>query len=202
LLLQPEQFRPSVILVDEPELGLHPYAITILASLVKQASQRTQVILSTQSPFLLDNFSPEDVLVANRVDGGTQLLRLESAPLEEWLETYSLGQLWLNPSRFIPYVVMHEFEGLLFSDCTKLGSGIGRPDLVPHFQKIRDSFTTPEEINDSSETAPSKRLLKLVPGYEKPLLGTLAALEIGLDAIRSACPHFHSWLNRLEAAAL
>lgn len=94
LFLQPEEFRPSVILVDEPELGLHPYAITLLASLVKQASVSTQVILSTQSPLLLDHFQPEDVLVADRVAGGTQFTRLDSTRLETWLEDYSLGQLW------------------------------------------------------------------------------------------------------------
>lgn len=94
LFLQPQSLRPSVILVDEPELGLHPYAITLLASLVKQASIGTQVILSTQSPLLLDHFQPEDVLVADRVDGSTQLTRLESPRLETWLERYSLGQLW------------------------------------------------------------------------------------------------------------
>ena len=73
LFLQPEAYRPSVILVDEPELGLHPFAITILASMVKQASLKTQVILSTQSPFLLDHFNPEDVLVADRVDGANPI---------------------------------------------------------------------------------------------------------------------------------
>lgn len=94
LFLQPEQLRPSIILVDEPELGLHPSAITMLASLVKQASVKTQVILSTQSPLLLDHFQPEDVLVANRVDGGTQFTRLDTDRLAGWLEDYSLGQLW------------------------------------------------------------------------------------------------------------
>jgi predicted ATPase len=94
LLLQPTRYRSSIILVDEPELGLHPYAITILASLFKQASVESQVILSTQSPLLLDNFQPEDVLVADRVDGGTQLTRLNSERLASWLEDYSLGQLW------------------------------------------------------------------------------------------------------------
>lgn len=92
LLLQPS--RPSIILIDEPELGLHPFAITMLASLVKQASVKTQVILSTQSPLLLDYFQPEDVLVADRVNGGTQLTRPDSAPLAKWLQDYSLGQLW------------------------------------------------------------------------------------------------------------
>jgi predicted ATPase len=94
LFLQPDRYRPSVILVDEPELGLHPYAITMLASLIKQASTRTQVIVGTQSPLLLDHFQPEDVLVANRVEGSTQLTRLESSKLAIWLEDYSLGQLW------------------------------------------------------------------------------------------------------------
>lgn len=94
LFLQPERFRPSVILVDEPELGLHPYALEVLAALVRQASVTNQVIASTQSSLLLDHFQPEDVLVADRVDGGTQLTRLESPQLAKWLEDYSLGQLW------------------------------------------------------------------------------------------------------------
>ena len=94
LLLQPGSLRPSVILLDEPELGLHPYAIAMLASLVKQASVETQVVFATQSTLLLDHFRPEDVLVADRVDGGTQLTRLDATALEEWLQDYSLGQLW------------------------------------------------------------------------------------------------------------
>ena len=94
LFLQPVEFRPSVILVDEPELGMHPYAITLLASLMRQASTESQVIVSTQSSLLLDHFEPEEVLVAERVDGKTQLNRLESSELEPWLESYSLGQLW------------------------------------------------------------------------------------------------------------
>jgi|MTBAKMStandDraft_1061839.scaffolds.fasta_scaffold14478_3 predicted ATPase len=94
LFLQPEELCPSIILVDEPELGLHPAAITMLASLVRQASQKAQVILSTQSPFLLDHFEPENVLVTDRVKGGTQFTRLDSASIGEWLEEYSLGQLW------------------------------------------------------------------------------------------------------------
>ena len=103
-----------------------------------------------------------------------------------------------NQRRFVPYVMMHEFEGLLFSDTTRFAHGIGRPELSPKFQAIRDAFATPEEINDSPITAPSKRIVNLVPGYEKPLMGTLAVLEIGLDAIREECPLFRAWIERLE----
>lgn len=94
LFLQPEAHRPSVILVDEPELGLHPYAIEVLASMIRQASSETQVIISTQSSLLLDHLEPEDVLVADRVEGSTQVRRLNSDRLGAWLDDYSLGQLW------------------------------------------------------------------------------------------------------------
>ena len=103
--------------------------------------------------------------------------------------------------RFIPYVVMHEFEGLLFSDPEGFGRSIGKGDLSPSFQAIRNEFDTPEHINDSPDTAPSKRILDLVPGYQKPLLGTLAAQAIGLDAIRRECPQFSDWIGRLEKRA-
>ena len=101
-------------------------------------------------------------------------------------------------SRFIPYVMMHEFEGLLFSDPPRFARGIGMPDLADPFKQIRDQFATPEEINDSSQTAPSSRIRILAPGYDKPLMGTLAVIEIGLEAIRRECPIFHAWIGRLE----
>jgi len=101
--------------------------------------------------------------------------------------------------RFLPFVMMHEFEGLLFSDCNAFGAGIGRPSLSIKFQAIRDQFSNPEEINDSPVTAPSKRVEALVEGYEKPFHGTLAILEIGLEKIRRECPHFDNWIRRLES---
>lgn len=79
----------------------------------------------------------------------------------------------LDSDRFVPFVVMHEFEGLLFSDCAAFSRSIGRGDLEVSLRAIRNDFTTPEEINDSPVTAPSKRVVALVPGYEKPLLGIL-----------------------------
>jgi hypothetical protein len=106
-----------------------------------------------------------------------------------------------DSSRFVAYVMMHEFEGLLFSDCDRFASGIGHPELASKFSEIRSSFDSPEEINDSPQTAPSKRVVGLLPDYEKPVLGTMAVLEIGLAAIRSECPLFEEWLGRLEKCA-
>ena len=94
LLLQPKELRPSVIIVDEPELGLHPAAIAIIASLIKQVSTETQIIVASQSPIFLDYFEPDDLLVTERMKGATQITRLIPAKYKNWLEDYSLGQLW------------------------------------------------------------------------------------------------------------
>ncbi len=92
LLLQPE--LPSVLLLDEPELGLHPAAVVILGGLLRKAAQRTTVIVSTQSAALVSAFAPEDVIVVDRHEGASTFRRLEEEPLREWLERYSLGELW------------------------------------------------------------------------------------------------------------
>ncbi len=103
--------------------------------------------------------------------------------------------------RFLPYVQMHEFEALLFSDPDKFASGIDRPDLAAHFRRIRSSYDSPEWIDDSPRTAPSKRIESLVGGYQKPIQGSLAAMEIGLDTIRRECALFNAWLERIESLA-
>ena len=91
-LLQPN--FPSTIIIDEPELGLHPYAIEILAELIKATAQQTQVIISTQSPALVDCFVPEDIIVVDRENGASTFKRLEAGKFSSWLEDYSLGELW------------------------------------------------------------------------------------------------------------
>lgn len=101
--------------------------------------------------------------------------------------------------RFIPYVQMYEFEGLLFSDPQKFAQGINQLDLVVELQKIRNAFASPEEINNSSDTAPNKRIKKLYSAYDKTIHGSLAAIQIGLDVIRQECCRFDAWLKQLEA---
>jgi predicted ATPase len=94
LLLQPENDLPELLIVDEPELGLHPYAIDVIASLFKKVSHHVQVLVSTQSPTFVDHFDPEDIIVVNRVGKESQFVRPDPQQLESWLEEYSLGEIW------------------------------------------------------------------------------------------------------------
>ncbi|MGK3966165.1 AAA family ATPase [Sorangium sp. So ce118] len=93
-LTQPPGTRPKFITIDEPELGLHPAAISMFAGLVRSASAHSQILVATQSPALLDEFAPDEVVVAERRGGETTFTRLDPKELEAWLEDYSLSQLY------------------------------------------------------------------------------------------------------------
>lgn len=92
LLLQPTM--PNVILLDEPELGLHPAAISLLAALLESTAQRTQILVATQSVTLINQFTPEFVWIVERENRASVFKHLESANMSAWLENYSLGELW------------------------------------------------------------------------------------------------------------
>lgn len=95
LLLQPDELQPATIIIDEPELGLHPYAITIFSEMVQQLSDEKQIIISTQSVEMLNEFDVEDVIVVDRSEKGSVFKRLDAKELELWLEDdYALGDLW------------------------------------------------------------------------------------------------------------
>lgn len=121
---------------------------------------------------------------------------VEAALLEGIVQRMGSG---FDPQRFEPFVAMHEYEGLLFSDCLALATCLGDADLALAFDVMRSTVETPEDINDSPETAPSKRIERLVPRYDKPVLGILAFLDIGLPKVRAECPHFNRWIQRLES---
>ncbi len=112
----------------------------------------------------------------------------------------------VNLNRFLPYVQMHELEALLFSNPKVMADEFERPSLASSFSQIVRQCRECEEIDDNSETAPSRRIAKLFPGYRKG--GSLIAhapiiiKRIGLDAVRQACPHFSDWLGKLERLAL
>lgn len=106
----------------------------------------------------------------------------------------------INSPRFHPYLQIHEFEAFLFAhpEGTARLFTENQPHILTELQRIRAQFTTPEDINDSPTTAPSKRIKELYPAYDKPLYGALAVLEIGLESLRKECPHFRNWLHWLE----
>jgi hypothetical protein len=110
------------------------------------------------------------------------------------------GTAW-NPDRLWPYIQMHEFEALLFAKPDVLCQVMSEPDVSDDLQAIRDEFADPERINDSPNSAPSKRIEEFFARYRKPLHGVLAAKRITLEVMRSECPHFNEWLEMLEELA-
>ena len=101
--------------------------------------------------------------------------------------------------RFLPYLQLHEYEAILFSDPAAFAAGINRPDLGRRFQQIRDQAESPEDINNDPATAPSKRILALCPSYRKVIEGTQGAAAVGIPIMRQECQHFREWVESLEA---
>ena len=91
-MMQPQP--PKTIVIDEPELGLHPFAIAKLAGLIRQASLQSQIVVSTQSVSLVDSFEPENIVTVDRSGGQSVFKRLQSDALAGWMQEYSLGELW------------------------------------------------------------------------------------------------------------
>jgi hypothetical protein len=102
--------------------------------------------------------------------------------------------------RLIPYIQVHEFEALLFSDPAAFQEAFpGNPTAVARLAAIRAQFHSPEDINNNPLTAPSKRIRDVLPDYQKPVAGVLIARRIGLAVMRDECRHFDEWLTRLFA---
>lgn len=96
LLLQPFSIMPATIIIDEPELGLHPYALKVLSEIIKRVAQRKQIIISSQSIELINHFTAEDIIVVDKEDNQSIFTRLDSENLQTWLESYSLGEIWAS----------------------------------------------------------------------------------------------------------
>jgi predicted ATPase len=94
LLLQPEEDLPKLIVLDEPELGLHPAALAVLADLLRSASRHSQLLVATQSTALIDHFEVDDVITVNLRDGSSTFERLDPIGLKDWLEEYTVSELW------------------------------------------------------------------------------------------------------------
>jgi hypothetical protein len=104
----------------------------------------------------------------------------------------------INHCKFLPYLALHEFEAMMFVDPQQIAKAFPDRNMRRELSAIRTQFDSPEEIDDSSQTAPSKRLEKLFPEYRKALHGPLVILEIGIGRIRAECPHFDAWLQVLR----
>lgn len=104
----------------------------------------------------------------------------------------------IGHGNFIPNLMLHEFEALLLTDVEAFAEWTDNDAVLNPLRHVRMT-TAPEDINDSPYTAPSKRILGCMEGYQKTVHGPLIASTIGLDTIRAACPHFHDWLLKLDS---
>jgi hypothetical protein len=106
----------------------------------------------------------------------------------------------IGSSRFIPNLQLHEFEAILFTDIGRLRLYYPKHDSqIAALETEASHYANPELINEGATTAPSKRILRAVPQYEKVLAGSLIAIDLGLSLIRPSCTHFHEWIAKLEA---
>ena len=129
--------------------------------------------------------------------GGRDVEALETHVREKTGE--QVGEGW-DEDRVFPYVQMHEFEGLLFSDVNVFAMQVDFPDgCAAALHAVREQFTTPEDINDDPGTAPSKCIGRVIPRYNKVTHGPALAVTIGLGRIRAECPRFDVWVTRLES---
>ena len=101
--------------------------------------------------------------------------------------------------RLIPYLSLHEYEALLFSDPDAFAQALRSTDSAYRFRHVRKDFPTPEDINDDPATAPSKRVISIYPAYRKVIQGTTAARAVGIERMRQECAHFRNWLEQLAS---
>lgn len=132
--------------------------------------------------------------MATRPQNGTPIQRVTH------VET-AIGQAFDSHPNFLPFLVLHEFEAWLFSAPNELSRVMTETEKQQQLESIRASVTTPEEINERPQFAPSKRIEAIFPAYKKTLHGPTTAGRIGLERIRTECPHFNDWLNQLETFA-
>jgi hypothetical protein len=191
-----EVYANSVIIGAPGHKGGNPKYARLKKDVLKQLKQDRSAYCSTFFDFYgLGTDFPGMPFPAN-LQNVNKVLRIEQAVKVDIIAEVPD----LRPDvRFLPYIQLHEYEGLLFSDPAAFASGIAQPHLTHQFQTIRNGFATPEDINNNPNTAPSKQLLAVYPAYRKVLDGTLAAKAVGIERMRQECPHFRQWIEQLEA---
>jgi predicted ATPase len=215
LLLQPE--LPTAILIDEPELGLHPAAIQHLAAMVKSAATKTQVILSTQSVTLVNQFAPEDVIVVDREDQTSTFRRISPDEIKDWLDDYVLGELWERTSSVASMkrcliLVEGRTEEVFVKSC--LAAHLKSHSLAP-----TPKIITTKQVKNGPNFKGGIHGYAQVKDDLRRLLGDSGAAGIttvidyyalpadfpgmnnrprGAPRARARCPHFDEWLSWLE----
>lgn len=200
-----DYFNARGIYIQNPTIKKSKGGIVSWVELKKQIENHLKQDTSVVVSLLIDYYGisskhqfPNWAEALTIVDRNQRMTAIEQAMLED-IE----GNM---RHRFIPYIQLHEFEGLLFSDKQIFDNSFD-PDEFNDYQYLQetlDTFDNPEEINDSRETAPSKRLERIIRGYKsekenlKIFYGTLLAQAIGLNTIMKKCPRFHHWISTLE----
>jgi len=161
---------------------------------------RKDIYVSTMFDFFrIDSNWPGKKKIQGKIKEGRALPAIKKAKIledETYNEIVEQFSQYNAETRFIPYIEMHEFEALLFSDADILAEKIGIKKAV--IQEVVEAYDNPEEINDDPEKAPSKRLEKLSVGYRKVAMGKIISEAIGIQTIRKKCHHFNTWLTTLE----
>jgi hypothetical protein len=130
--------------------------------------------------------------------GYTNAQKIENPYLKvEFLEKSLQDDVCRDSISFLPYLSLHEFEALLFSDVSVIEKHFFDKDIAP-LMTVASQYSNPELINNGQETSPSKRILECVPEYTKPTDGVMIARKIGLDVLRARCSHFDAWIKKLE----
>jgi hypothetical protein len=164
-----------------------------LTSLIKQHNRQSVTISTMIDLYALpDDFPGWTEAEKFRVDPMSRVVRLEQELASD---------INPNPTRFIPYIQLHEYEALLFVDPTKMSMFYSEyPEELAELLKIAEANPHPELIDDGKQTAPSKRIIAHLPDYEdaKPVVGPQVAERIGLSALRAKCSHFDHWVKSLE----
>ena len=198
-VLQPYFFLKD-ILIQHPTIKKSGGGIVAWETLKKQIEthlkQDPSVFVTTLIDFygLHDNHKFPNWEMANRiVDINDKISFLEQSMQDTIDETLR--------HRYIPYIQLYEFEGLLFNNIEVFNREF-TSDEFSNYSELETTFSeypNPELINDGRETAPSKRLMRIIKGYNKPIYGSLLAQAIGLERIRNKSPRFNNWINTLEA---
>ena len=190
-----EEFVKNLLADHLRERGVEPVPILLSGSvtLERLASEMSKLIWNfDRVTSLVDYYGFRNKVTASVEELEKRIFAFVDQRIRHsWNETY-----------IFPYVQRYELEGLLFSDVDAFNQVIGiSSDSAQELRSIRSQFPTPEDINDSSTTAPSKRIKALIPRYNKRVYGPLLAMEMGLPVICAECPRFRGWMTRLESLA-